>query len=174
LSPRTRKLALTAHIASSVGWLGAVAAVLALAVVGLASENPQRVRAAYLAMEAAAWYVLIPLSLASLLTGLVQSLGTSWGLFRHYWVLSKLVINIFASAILLLYTETLRDLAALAADTTEPTPDLADLRDPSPVLHAGAGLLLLLVAVILAVYKPRGMTRYGRRKQLEQTALPVP
>jgi hypothetical protein len=160
LTPQLRKLTLTAHVASSVGWLGAVAAVLALAVSGLASEDPQRVRAVYLTMEVAVWYALIPLSLASLLTGLVQSLGTVWGLFRHYWVLSKLVINVFATAILLLYTRTLGDLADLAADPRAP---INDLRSPSPLLHAGVGLLLLLVATILAVFKPRGMTRYGRR-----------
>ena len=35
------------------------------------------------------------------------------------------------------------------------------------MVHAGAALLLLLVAVTLSVYKPRGMTRYGQRKQHE-------
>jgi hypothetical protein len=44
------------------------------------------------------------------------------------------------------------------------------LRDPSPVLHAGAALVLLLVATTLSVYKPRGLTRYGWRKQREQRA----
>jgi len=36
------------------------------------------------------------------------------------------------------------------------------------VVHAGGGLLVLLVPMILSVYKPRGMTRYGRRKQHER------
>jgi membrane protein implicated in regulation of membrane protease activity len=36
------------------------------------------------------------------------------------------------------------------------------------VADAGAALLVLLVATVLAVYKPRGMTRYGRRKQQEE------
>ena len=164
LSPAARKLALTVHLASSVGWFGGVLAALGLAVVGLASDDPQRVRAAYIAMEATAWYVLVPLSFASLVTGIVQSLGTVWGLFRHYWVVSKLAINLIATAILLLYTQTLGDLAALAADPTVPAADLGDLRDPSPLLHASAALVLLAVAMVLAVYKPRGLTRYGRRK----------
>jgi DMSO/TMAO reductase YedYZ heme-binding membrane subunit len=74
---------LTAHVVSSVGWLGGVAVFLALSVAGVTSEDPQVVRAAYIAMESIGWLVLVPLSLASLLTGLVQSLGTKWGLFRH-------------------------------------------------------------------------------------------
>ncbi len=161
MAPRLRKLALTAHVAFSVGWLGAVAASLALAVAGLTSRDAQTVRAAYLTMELTGWYVLVPLSLASLLSGLVQALGTTWGLFRHYWVLVKLVLNVFATVVLLLYMQSLGYLADVAAKTSE----LDELRDPSPVLHAGTAVLLLLGATTLSVLKPRGLTRYGRRKQ---------
>ncbi len=167
MRPRLRKFVLTAHVISSVGWLGAVAVFLALGVAGLTSRDAQVVRAVYLAMESTGWFVLVPLSLASLLTGLVQSLGTKWGLFRHYWVLMKLLINVVASVVLLLYMQTLGYLAAIAADTTASGGDLSGLRSPSPVLHAGLGLLLLLVAAALSVYKPRGMTRYGQRRQHE-------
>jgi hypothetical protein len=90
---RPRKVALTAHLASSVGWLGAAACFLALAVVGLTSKDAQTARATSLVMAPAAWSVLVPLSLGSLLTGLVLSLGTTWGLLRHYWVLIKLLIT---------------------------------------------------------------------------------
>ncbi len=83
LAPRLRKAALTAHVTSSVGWLGAVGSSLALAVTGLIGPDPQTVRGSYLTREVLGWYVLIPLSFASLLTGLVSSLGTTWGLFRH-------------------------------------------------------------------------------------------
>ena len=163
--PGLRKFVLTSHVVSSVGWLGAVAVFVALGVVGLTSQDPQVVRAVYLAMESAGWFVLVPLSLASLLTGLVQSLGTKWGLFRHYWILVKLLMNVVATIVLLLYMQTLSYLADVAAQSGG---DLSDLRSPSPVLHAGIGLLLLLVAATLSVYKPRGMTRYGQRKQNEQ------
>ncbi|MCA1704353.1 MAG: DUF2269 domain-containing protein [Actinobacteria bacterium] len=169
MTPRLRKLALTAHVVSSVGWLGAVACVLALAVAGLASQEAQVVRAVYPAMELAAWYVLLPLALASLLTGIVQSVGTKWGLFRHYWVVVKLVINVLATVVLLLYLETLDYLADAAA--TSSSADLSGLRSASPALHAGAALLLLVVATVLALYKPRGMTRYGWRRQQEQQAV---
>jgi hypothetical protein len=48
-----------AHVASSVGWLGAVVVFLAVAVIGLTSQDPQTVRGAYLVMEPAAWFVLV-------------------------------------------------------------------------------------------------------------------
>jgi hypothetical protein len=174
MTPRMRRLALTAHVTASVGWLGAVAAVLALAVAGVSSQDPQTVRAAYLAMDLTGWFVLVPLALASLLTGLVQSLGTRWGLFRHYWVLAKLAINLLATVVLVMYTQTLSSLADVAARAPFSSGDLSGLRSPSPVLHAGAALLLLLAATALAVYKPRGMTRYGWRKQNEQRVVSQP
>lgn len=104
MSPGIRKLALTVHVTTSAGWLGAVAAFLALAIAGLTSQDAQMVRAAYLAMALTTWFVIVPLSLAALLSGLVQSLGTTWDLFRHYWVLVKLLLTIIATAVLLLKT----------------------------------------------------------------------
>ena len=169
LRPRLRKLALTAHVTSSVGWLGAVTSSLAVAVAGVASDDPQTVRGAYLILELLGWYVLVPFSLASLLTGLISSLGTTWGLFRHYWVVAKLVINVFATIVLLMYMQSLEYLAGVAARSSS-SADLAGLRSPSPMLHAGAALVLLVLATVLGLYKPRGVTRYGWRKQQEQRA----
>jgi DMSO/TMAO reductase YedYZ heme-binding membrane subunit len=163
ITPRLRKLVLTAHVAASVGWLGAVAAFLGLGVVGLTSRDADTVRAVYLVMEPAAWLVLVPLAVASLITGLVQSLGTTWGLFRHYWVVLKLVINVGSTVVLLVYMTTFSFMADVAAD---PSADLDEVRNASPVLHAALALVLLLVATTLAVYKPRGITPYGQRKRM--------
>ena len=161
LTPGLRKFVLTAHISVSVGWLGAIVAFLALAAAGVASDDAQTVRAAYLAMDAMGWYALVPLAVASLVTGLIQSLAGVWGLFRHYWVVFKLLINVFATLVLVLYTQTLAQLADLARETTP----LSAVKSPSPLLHACGALLLLLAATVLAVYKPRGLTPYGRRRQ---------
>jgi uncharacterized membrane protein len=161
MPPGARKLALTAHVTASVGWLGAIIVFLGLAVVGLTSQDAQTVRAAYLVMEPAARLVLVPLSFASLVTGVVLSLGTAWGLFRHYWIVFKLVITVFATIILLIYMKTFRSMAGVAAD---PSADLAMVRNASPLLHAALALLVLVAATVLAVYKPRGLTPYGRRQ----------
>ncbi len=163
--PRLRKFALTAHVISSVGWLGAVAVFLALSVVGLTSTDGPAVRASYLAMESIGFFVLVPLSIASLISGLVQSFGTKCGLLRHYWVVMKLLITVVATVVLLLYMQTLSHQSDLARELAAAPRDLDELRSFSPVLHAGAGLLLLIGAATLSVYKPQGMTRYGQRKQ---------
>jgi hypothetical protein len=173
MTPRLRKLALTAHVMSAVGSLGSVAVFLALAVAGLTSQDAQMVRAAYLAMEFTAWYVIVPLAFASLLTGLVQSLGTQWGLFRHYWVLAKLLLTVLTIIVLLLQMEGISYMAGVAAETTLSGADLLGLRR-SLRFHAAGGLLVLLVTTTMSVYKPRGMTRYGWRKQHEQRALSQP
>ncbi len=164
MTPFIRKFALTAHITFSVGWLGAVAGFLALAVAGLTSKDTQIMGAAYLMMDLTGWFVLVPLSFASLVTGLVQSLGTAWGLFRHYWVIVKLSITVFATIVLLIYMQTLDKLATAAAKTTFSSADFSGHQSASPVVHASVALLLLLTCVVLSVYKPWGKTQYGMRK----------
>jgi ABC-type anion transport system duplicated permease subunit len=81
MPPGLRKFALSVHITLSVGWIGAVGAYIALDVAAASSQDMQTLRAAYLAMESIARYVIVPLAFAALLTGLVMSLGTKWGLF---------------------------------------------------------------------------------------------
>ncbi|MEW6582535.1 MAG: hypothetical protein AB1416_07230 [Actinomycetota bacterium] len=162
MTPRARKLALTAHVVSSVGWLGAVGAFLALAVTGLSTGDPGVARAAYVATETITWFVIVPLSGAALVTGLVQALGTAWGLARHYWVLVKLLMTVVATAVLLLHTRPIGVVAAEAARGTLTADSLRPLR-VQLVADAGAALLVLVVAAVLSVYKPRGLTRFGRR-----------
>ena len=162
-----RRTALIAHVTASVGWLGAIIASLGLAIAALRSSDAQTVRSAYVALDVLGRYVLVPLAFAALLGGIAQSLISKWGVFRHYWVIFKLLITIFATAVLLLYLETLAALADFARTAAVGADTLESLRTPTVVLHAVAALLLLLVATALAVYKPRGMTAYGQRKERE-------
>lgn len=161
MTPAVRKFALTAHVTSSVGWFGAVAAFLSLAVVGLTSRSPVAVRAAYLAMEGITWGVIVPFSFASLATGLVQSLGTTWGLFRYYWVTAKLGLTVVATAILLAHTGPIGRIARIAAERTLSSADVHRLRIQL-VADAAAAIVALVVATTLSVYKPWGLTAYGR------------
>ena len=165
LKPRLRKLALFAHITTSVGWLGAVACFLVLAVVGLSSRDARQMQAADLAMQRIAWCVLVPLSLASTATGFVSSLTTRWGLIRHHWVLVKLVMTIPATLILLVHLKPIGFLASVATGATPAPPDLVDRIRTQMVVVTGAAVLVLLLATLLSVLKPRGRTRFSRRLQ---------
>ena len=161
LTPGLRKFVLTVHLTFSVGWIGAAVAYLALGVSAVTSRDAQTVRAAWIAMELTGWFAIVPLSFGALLTGLVLSLGTPWGLFRHYWVLITLVLTVFATLILLLHMPTVSTLADAAreADGT----DLGGLG--GHLFHAGGGLLVLLVITVLNVCKPRALIPYGWRQQ---------
>jgi hypothetical protein len=162
-----RKLALTLHVTVSVGWLGAVAGFLALSIIGLTSQDPQTIQAVYLAMELTAVYVIVPSSVAALLTGLVQALGTKWGLFQHYWVVIKLLITLVATVILLVHMQPIHYLADAARETVFSSTDLRQLRIQL-MTDAGAALVALLVTTALSIYQPRGLTPYGWRKQQAQ------
>lgn len=165
-----RKVMLTAHVTCSVGWIGAVAAFLALAVVGLARQDAHLARSAYLAMGVIAWQVIVPLAFASLVTGIVSSLGTSWGLFRYYWIVFKLLITSFSTAILMMHMRPVDALAAAAAHAG----DLGGaLQGPQRLMVAASSLAILALAVVtaLSVYKPRGVTPWGARRA-PRTVLP--
>ena len=163
MGPGLRKLALSVHLTVSVGWIGAVAAYLALDVATVATDDPGSLRAAYVGMELIVGSVIVPLAVATLISGIVMSLGTRWGLFRHYWVVISLLLTVFATSVLLSETKTISALADIAADPSTTPEDLTALN--STLVHSIGGMLVLGAILVLNVYKPRGMTRYGWRKQ---------
>lgn len=162
MPPTVRKLALTAHVTFSMGWLGAVAAFLVLAIAGLLGPGEQPVRAAYQAMDLIGWKLIVPLCFASLLTGVVQALGTPWGLLRHYWVLMKLAATAVLTVLLLVHMQPTRRLAAVAVDAAVSGAGLHQLQIQLAV-DAASALLALIVVVALAIYKPQGVTRGAAR-----------
>lgn len=167
-SPRLRRFGLTAHLAVSVGWVGAVVAYLALVVAAWTSRELQVVRAAWIAMELIARSVLVPLAVGSLATGVLMALGTRWGLFRHYWVLLSLLLTAVAALVLVGHVPTVSYYTDVAVEANRAS--RVGLR--GELLHAGGGLLVLLSVTGLNVCKPRGLTPYGRRKRREQRATP--
>ena len=108
---------------------------------------------------------------AALVTGLVQALGTPWGLFRYYWILMKFGLAILATIALLVHqfvvmAEAAKRISGATAETLF-SPDLGPLK--AELVRAPSLAILLLVEVTtLGVYKPWGLTRYGRRKQQER------
>ncbi len=164
MAPGLRKFALAIHLAFSLGWIGAVVAYLALGVSAVTTKDLQTVRAAWIALELTGWRAVVPLALGSLLTGLILSLGTPWGLFRYYWVLITLALTVSCTVILLLHMPTVSSTAHMARKADGSVLGMLG----GDLLHPSLGLLVLLVITGLNVYKPRGLTPYGWRKQREQ------
>jgi hypothetical protein len=159
VTPNLRRFALTVHVTCSQGWVGAAFAYLALGIAAVTSHDELIIRTSWLAMDLVGWYVIVPLAIASLLTGIVMSLGTRWGLLRHYWVLIALVLTILAAAVLLLHMPTVSGTAEVARRAD----DAGLHRLGGDVIHPGLGVLVLLTVTVLNMYKPRGVTPYGRR-----------
>jgi hypothetical protein len=166
MSRGLRRLALAAHLTCAVGWLGSAAAYVALDITVASSQDPQAVRAAWIAMGLVASRAIVPLAVASLITGLVMALGTTWGLFRHWWVVISFVLTVFATIVLLSEARLIDRFAAVAADAG--TSNAAVLELPTTLPHSVGGVVVLLVIQVLNVYKPQGLTPYGWRKQQEE------
>jgi hypothetical protein len=162
LSPGARKLSLSVHLTVSVGWIGAVLAYLGLGTTAVRADDPGLIRAMWSAMEIVGWYVIVPLALSSLLTGLLMALGTKWGLFQHYWVTISFGLTVFAVVVLLLHMPSVTTTAdlALSAEGKALQALGGDLE------HPAIGLSILLAIQVLNLYKPKGLTRHGWRKQL--------
>lgn len=156
---KLRKGLLVLHISASVGWLGAVLAFLAVAVAAAQGTSRELEQGATAVMELIGWAVLVPLSLASLVTGVVQSLITPWGLIRHYWVLAKLLITMVATGVLLVFMQSFGHGGAEAGGGLH-----GSTQGSSSILHASGALVLLVLALVLSIYKPRGLTGWGLRK----------
>jgi hypothetical protein len=163
-----RKLALTAHIIASLGWIGAVAAFIALDVTTVTSDTSTTLRAAYIGMDLMTRWAIVPLAFASFASGLLMSLGTKWGLFRHWWVVITLLLTAIATIVLLVQVPVIDHRADMAADPTTSDLELASMGNLLP--HSVGGTIVLLVITVLNVYKPRGLTRYGWRKQQQDAA----
>ncbi len=171
MTPRFQKVSLLAHITFSVGWFGAVVPYLALAITGLASQDAQVIRGAYPLMALIGWFVIVPLGFAALLSGLVQSSGTRWGLFWHWWVLVKFVLTIIAVIVLLRHMQEVSRVAQIAAEATQFGADFRTLQIQL-LVHPAGGLLVLFAAMTLSVFKPWGLTLYGRNR-VSQSDLPT-
>ena len=169
MTPTLRKTLFTAHVALSVGWIGAVAAYLVIAITGLTTADDGLARAAYRVMELLGWWVIVPSSFAALASGLVQSVATDWKLTRYYWILAKLVLTVVATLVLLRHMHAVGNMAAIAAD---PLRTLADLRAERTqlVVHPAGGIVVLLIITAISVFKPWGLTPFARREREHRPA----
>lgn len=158
LSPVWRKLLLLLHVLTSVGFAGSAAAFLCLAVAGLAAADPVVLRGIYIAAWLVTWGVVVPLAWATLLIGVLQALGTQWRLLRHYWVIFKLGLTLVATIVLMLQAQTIGMVADMARQG-----DVAAVAAPrlGMVLHAIGGIAALVIAMVLSIYKPRGLTPWS-------------
>ncbi|MFP3969156.1 hypothetical protein SMC26_43155 [Actinomadura fulvescens] len=157
MSPRARKANLFLHLIVSITWLGLDIGLLTLTITGLATEDPQTLRAAYISMRLFGDLLLIPAGLLTLLTGLVLALGTHWGVTRHYWVLAKVVLTLTAVTLTIF---SLRPGLHEAAEAAIATP--LDDSGPDTLYPPVVSLTMYVTMVALSVFKPWSRTPWAR------------
>lgn len=159
LPPVARKWLVVVHVVASVGWLALMLCLLTLAVAALATDDADRVRAAYRAMGLLGDVLVLPLSLSAFASGVVLGLGTTWGLFRYYWVSTKFWLTLAATgASVFALPDRLHDaVRAVAAHPVGPLPgpELGFVRY-NVVIVPSVALALYLFLVVLSVHKPWG------------------
>ncbi|SDM54887.1 hypothetical protein SAMN05660642_02775 [Geodermatophilus siccatus] len=160
LGRSARRVVLLVHLTASLGWFGADVVLGVLAVTGFVSDDPARVAACYTALDVFAVPVLLTLGLTSLASGLVLGLASRWGVVRTRWVLVKLVVNLVLVA---LVPVLLRPrLAEVAQQVRRVDVGLVERLGRIPVdllFPAFVSGTALLVASVLAIWKPWGPTR---------------
>jgi len=170
VSASLRKLGLTLHVIASVSWLGAVLGFLALLIPALCSNQPMLVRGACISMDVLARFAILPLCVASLVTGIFQSFVSRWGLVQHYWVVFKLLLNLLSTVVLVGHMRPIAELAGVALQRTLERSEFGQV-GVQIAIDASAATVVLLIATVLAIYKPRGVTPYGWREQQNRRAV---
>jgi hypothetical protein len=135
--------------------LGAVLSFLILVAAGVLEASEPAIRGVYITANLIAERAILPLMLSSILIGAAEGLWTPWGLFKHRWVLAKLVITVFAALVLLAQMHPIGQLAGAALSGSPMDPGLQH----RVIVHAAGGLLVLLLPLALSVYKPVGKIR---------------
>jgi predicted lysophospholipase L1 biosynthesis ABC-type transport system permease subunit len=150
LTPRWRKALLTLHVVTAVGWLGTDFVMLFLAAAGVSGADPAVV---YPAISLIGLWVFMPLSFVVWIVGVLNSLLTPWGLFRHWWVVVKLAVT---TLMLVLVVFALRPGLLLMGDLGA---DLPDADRAGALFPPVVSTTLMLFATVLSTYKPWGRVR---------------
>ena len=149
LSPRTRRALLTLHIVAGVGLLGDCAGFLAIALRGATTGDAALANSSWELLQMFSFAFGVPLSFASLLTGISLGLGSNWGVLRYPWVTTKLLailsVIVVGAAVLGPGVEALRDGDSGAQARV--------------IMGAAYDVVALTLATALSVYKP------GRRRR---------
>jgi hypothetical protein len=158
LGPRTRKSVLVVHIASAGTWLGIDVVMAVLVFTALGTDDDAAKALSFRALELVAVWPLLATGMLCLLSGIVLGLGSRYGLVRYWWVAVKLALNLVLSGLVLVALAPQVDDSAERARQFDAglqvSLSVGDLVFP-PIVSPTA----LLVAMVLAVFKPWGRIR---------------
>ncbi|MGC5533134.1 DUF2269 domain-containing protein [Streptomyces sp. SR-10] len=154
-----RRGILVSHVAVSVSWLGLTVGLLTLGITAFISGDPSTADAATRSMKIFGDWLVVPVALLALVSGLVLSLGTPWGLARHRWVWTKFWLTLVTTGLSIF---SLRPgINAAAAD---------GVVDIDLVIAPSVATATYLFITAISVLKPWGLTRRGRRLRISASS----
>lgn len=151
-----RRTLLVAHVAVAVGLVGAAVVLVGLGIAGLRGADPATVYPAAHLIDA---WVIAPLAVLALMTGVVQARTTGRRLLAPGWLRTKLLITAATLAIVVLVLEPRLAASARHALAGEPQATGAFL---PLVLAPAVATLLLVLNVTLGIEKPDARARRHR------------
>ncbi|WP_409470827.1 DUF2269 domain-containing protein [Streptomyces sp. HC307] len=158
LNRPARRASLVVHVAASASWLGLTLGLLALGVTATTTGSAVTVETSVRAMKLFADWLLLPVAFLTLLSGLLLSLGTAWGLARHRWVYTKFWLTLATTTATVFALRPGVNSAVTAVATGGPLPDAGDVLF-GPVVSLSAYVFMTVISIL----KPWGPTRRGRR-----------
>ncbi len=150
LPPPWRKPLLTVHVVASVGLVGTALVLAALGISGVRGADPRTIYPAAYLVEG---WLVAPLAIVALGTGVLQAALSPWGLVKYWWVTIKLTTTAGFAGVALFVL--LPRLEASAEAATGPAAQTFTIAERLPLAIAPTVAVTLLVFnVVLAVYKP--------------------
>lgn len=146
-----------AHLISAGLWLSCVIVLALLPVISSRLVSGDEIYLYSLVYHFIDMFILTPAAIFTLLTGLVYSLFTKWGFFRHGWLIYKWVVTVLIIVIGTFYLGPMVERLLEIADTKR----AAALQDQYYLHGQSVGIYaaiinstLLTLAVFISVYKP--------------------
>jgi hypothetical protein len=172
LRPLTRKSVLVLHIASAGSWLGIDVVMGVLVFTSLVRNDTATVALCYQVLGLVAVWPLFAAGLTCLATGIVLGLGSRYGLVRYWWVAAKLVLNLMLTGLVLVALRPgLDELSRVGRE-------LAAGNQVDAALHGMlyppiVSPIALILALLLAVFKPWGRIRAAGESTATRTVAPA-
>ena len=157
LTVSQQKILKTIHLISVSLWLSSVVILMLLPIISRNITLGDELYMYNLAYHFIDMFILTPAAIFTLLTGLIYSLFTKWGFFRHGWIVYK-----WAATLLIIITGTfyLGPMVTKLLEITD-VQRIAALQDQYYIQGEVVGLYaaiinssLLVIAVFFSVYKP--------------------
>lgn len=151
------------HLFFICAWLGAGLSVLVLGLIQGNFTNGDEIYAVNAASTFIDEYLIIPSAVATLVTGIVYSIFTRWGFFKHKWITFKYIVVVaqilFGALFLGSWSNTVTEIVDIERGAA--LQNSVYLHSSEMLLYWGAAQMTLLVVVIfISIYKP-----WGKRKE---------